>query len=74
MDILYVGKTTINYIINLFKRDFCQKTDIIDNCDTDIENKPLSAKQGKALQDQITQIDKSIDVADLDEVKDFLNI
>lgn len=25
MDILYVGKTTIEYIISLFKKDFCKK-------------------------------------------------
>lgn len=74
MDIFYAGKTAINYIITLFKRDFCQKTDIVDDCVSNSTDKPLSAKQGKYLHDQIAQIDEVINIATLEEVKEYLNI
>lgn len=74
MDIFYVGKATLNHIISVFKRDFCQKKDIIDDCVSSKTSNPLSAKQGKNLQDQITRLDESLNVATLDEVKSYINI
>ncbi|MBP3630836.1 MAG: hypothetical protein J6J23_05045 [Clostridia bacterium] len=74
MDIIYAGKNAFNYLISLLKSDYVNKKNIIDNCVSSNTDKPLSAKQGKALQDQITEIDETVDVATVDEVKTYLNI
>lgn len=74
MDIFYAGKNAFNHLISLLKSDYVNKKNIIDNCVSGDADKPLSAKQGKALQDQITEINEVVDVATVDEVKTYLNI
>lgn len=74
MDIIYAGKNAFNYLISLLKSNYVNKNNIVDNCVSSNTDKPLSAKQGKALQDQIKEIDAMVDIATVDELKIYLNI
>lgn len=53
-------------------------SDIIDNLTTSVSNKPLSAKQGKLLQDQVTELNTKFineerkNIASINEFKQFL--
>ena len=74
MDIIYAGKNAFSYLISLLKTNYVNKKNIIDNCVSGDTDKPLSAKQGKALQDQIAEINEVVDVVTVDEIKTYLNI
>lgn len=70
----YAGSTTISRIVEKIKELFCRKSDIVDNCESEDANSPLSAKQGCVLQGQIDKIEETMVTATVEEVKDYLSI
>ncbi|WP_434279331.1 pyocin knob domain-containing protein [Acinetobacter sp. CE-15] len=57
---------TINQIID---EDYIRHNELVDNLVTDVSNKPLSAKQGKYLQDN--KIDRSIKIPENADLNDY---
>jgi hypothetical protein len=72
LEIEYIKKSSLKSMVNKITALFSKKSDIVDNCVSSDVNRPLSANQGKQLQKQITDINNSISVATLEEVKAYL--
>lgn len=60
MDVKYAGESGLNKLISLIKGTYVKKTDIVDNCESSSTDQPLSANQGRVIQDQINAVNKSL--------------
>lgn len=73
LEILYAGKPALIRFVEHLKQKYSQKSDIIDNCESDSADNPLSARQGKDLQEQINNIENNFCIASLSEAQLYIN-
>lgn len=60
MDILYAGKTAINHIIDLLKKNYITKDQVVDNCESNSSDAPLSANQGRVINEKIERLSEGV--------------